>query len=100
MLIYLFISTPLWFYPQDQQQDVDLEKHKIGVPASSMLALIPKKMAINHPLVVGFIYGKESLEFIDFFQPTTNKNFSYEMGLKIMKSLNIPVKPGVALTIS
>lgn len=97
---FLFISTPLWFYPQDQQQDGDLEEHKIGVPASSMLALIPKKMAINHPLVGGFIYGKESLQFIEFFQPTSNKNFSYEMGLKIMKSLNIPITPGVALTIS
>jgi 2-polyprenyl-3-methyl-5-hydroxy-6-metoxy-1,4-benzoquinol methylase len=97
---YLFISTPLWFYPQDQQQDGDLEEHKIGVPASSMLALVPKKMAINHPLVGGFIYGKESLQYIDFFQPTSNKNFSYAMGLKIMQSLNIPSTPGVVVTIS
>ena len=77
-----------------------LEEHKIGVPASSMLALIPKKMAINHPLVGGFIYGKESLQYIDFFQPTSNKNFSFEMGLKIMQSLNIPTTEGVALSIA
>ena len=97
---HLFISTPLWFYPQDQQQHGDLEEHRIGVPATSMLALIPKKMAINHPLVGGFIYGKESIKYIDFFQPTSNKNFSYEMGSKIMKAMNIPSTPGVVVTIS
>jgi hypothetical protein len=34
---YLLISTPLWFYLQDQAQDGDLEEHLIGVPASSMI---------------------------------------------------------------
>jgi len=33
-----FISTPLWFYPQDSVQADDLEDHLIGVPASSMMA--------------------------------------------------------------
>jgi hypothetical protein len=94
---YLFISTPLWFYPQDHQQDDDLEEHKIALPVSSMLALIPKKMAISHPLIGGFIYGKESLEYIDFFLPTSNKNFSYERGLKILSMFNIPSTTGTVI---
>lgn len=92
---HLFVSTPLWFYPQNQQQDGDLEEHLIGVPASSMLALIPEMYSINNPLVGGFVYGKRSLKYIEFFQPTTDKGFSYEMGVNIMRALNMPVQPGV-----
>jgi 2-polyprenyl-3-methyl-5-hydroxy-6-metoxy-1,4-benzoquinol methylase len=92
---YLFISTPLWFYPQEQAQDGDLEEHLIGVPASSMISLIPKMYAINHPLIGGFVLTKSSLDYIDFFQPTSNKNFSYEMGLKILNAMNIDYRPGV-----
>lgn len=92
---YLFISTPLWFYPQDNVQDGDLEEHLIGVPASSMMALIPRMYAINHPLVGGFVLTKSSLDYIDFFQPTSNKNFSYEMGLKILTAMNVDYRPGV-----
>jgi len=92
---YLFISTPLWFYPQHQNQQGDLEEHLIGVPASSMMALLPTIYAINDPLVGGFVYGKKSLAYIDFFQPTPDKNFSYEMGLNILKSLNIQPNPGI-----
>jgi 2-polyprenyl-3-methyl-5-hydroxy-6-metoxy-1,4-benzoquinol methylase len=92
---FLFISTPLWFYPQNQQQDGDLEEHLIGVPASSMMALIPAMYSINNPLIGGFVYGKKSLNYIDFFQPSTDKKFSYEMGLNIIKCLNIPAQSGV-----
>lgn len=92
---YLFISTPLWFYPQDQAQDGDLEEHLIGVPASSMISLIPKMYAINHPLIGGFVLTKSSLDYIDFFQPTNNRNFSYEMGLKILNAMSIDYRPGV-----
>jgi len=91
---FLFISTPLWFYPQNQQQDGDLEEHLIGVPASSLMALIPVMYSINNPLVGGFIYGKKSLNYIEFFQPTSDKGFSLEMGLNIMKALNMPDQPG------
>lgn len=86
---YLFISTPLWFYPQEHQQNDDLEEHLIGVPASSMLALTPLMYAINHPLVGGFVLGKKSLKYIDFFQPVSDKSFSYDMGLEIVRCLNI-----------
>ena len=94
---YLFISTPLWFYPQDHEQEGDLEEHLIGVPVSSMFALIPKMYAINHPLVGGFVLSKSSLDYIDFFQPTDNRNFSYEMGLKVLNTMGIDYKPGVLI---
>lgn len=92
---YLFISTPLWFYPQEQAQDGDLEEHLIGVPASSMFSLIPKMYAINHPLIGGFVLTKQSLDYIDFFQPVANKNFTFEKGIKILNAMNIEYKPGV-----
>lgn len=91
---YLFISTPLWFYPQDTMQEGDLEEHLIGVPATSMMALIPKMYAINHPLVGGFVLGKRSLQFIDFFHPTTDKNFSYQQGLTIARTIGCHCEPG------
>jgi 2-polyprenyl-3-methyl-5-hydroxy-6-metoxy-1,4-benzoquinol methylase len=91
----LFISTPLWFYPQDHQQENDLEEHLIGVPASSMISLIPKLYCIADRLVGGFVYGKGSLKYIEFFQPSTNKDFSMEMGINIIKSLNAQIKQGV-----
>ena len=37
-----FISTPLWFYPQDTIQEGDVEKNLIGVPVSSMMAMMPQ----------------------------------------------------------
>ena len=92
---FLFISTPLWFYPEFQNQEGDMEEHLIGIPASSMFSLIPKMYAINSPLVGGFVYTKESLEYIDFFQPTSNKSFSIEMGKNILKALNINIQEGV-----
>ena len=91
---YLFISTPLWFLPQDSIQEGDLEEHLIGVPASSMMSLMPKLYAVDGPLVGGFVLGKLSLDYIDFFQPTANKNFSYEQGLNILKIMNCEYNPG------
>jgi len=37
---------------------------------------------VTPPLIGGFVLGKESAAYADFFQPTSNKAFSYEMGLK------------------
>ncbi|SDD24507.1 class I SAM-dependent methyltransferase [Paraburkholderia lycopersici] len=92
---FLFISTPLWFYPQETIQPGDLEEHLIGVPATSMLALMPKIYAVNPPLIGGFVLGKRSLDFIEFFQPTTDKHFSYEKGLAIANVVNCQHTPGV-----
>lgn len=80
---YLFVSTPLWFYPQDSQQAGDLEEHLIGVPASSMLALCPLMYAVNHPLIGGFVFNRRSLDFIEFCQPTADKSFSYSRGVSV-----------------
>ena len=91
----LFISTPLWFYPQDSVQSGDFEEHLIGVPASSMMALIPRMYSINQPLIGGFIFGKESLPYADFFHPTANKAFSYDMGLNIVQATGMRYEPGV-----
>jgi len=96
----LFISTPLWYYPQNQQQDGDLEEHLIGIPATSMFSLIPIAYSISPPLIGGFVYRKESLKYIDFFQPTPNKKFSYEMGMRILKSINMPAEPGVVYKVN
>lgn len=86
---YLFVSTPLWFYPQDSQQTDDLEEHLIGVPASSMLALCPLMYAVNHPLIGGFVFDRRSLDFIEFFRPTADKSFSYEKALRVSKSVGL-----------
>jgi 2-polyprenyl-3-methyl-5-hydroxy-6-metoxy-1,4-benzoquinol methylase len=92
---FIFVSTPLWFYPQDQIQKDDLEEHLIGVPASSMMALDPLMYSINQPLVGGFIYQKSSIELIEFFHPTTQKSFSYEQGMRVARSVNLQLNPGV-----
>lgn len=96
---FLFISTPLWFYPQDSQQSGDLEEHLIGVPSSSMMALIPMMYAVNHPLVGGFVLGKRSLDFIEFFQPTTDKSFSYQRGVLLASAVNLQYVPGKLFTL-
>jgi 2-polyprenyl-3-methyl-5-hydroxy-6-metoxy-1,4-benzoquinol methylase len=95
---FLFISTPLWFYPQDTMQPGDLEEHLIGVPATSMMALLPKMYAIAPPLVGGFVLGKRSLDFIEFFQPTTDKNFSYQKGMEIAEAIGCHLQPGTFKT--
>lgn len=91
---FLFISTPLWFYPQDTMQQGDLEEHLIGIPATSIMALIPKIYSINSPLVGGFVLGKRSLDFIEFFQPTSDKRFSYERGVMLAQACGCQYQPG------
>ena len=92
---FLFVSTPLWFYPQNQEQEGDLEEHLIGVPATSMLSLLPVMYSFNDPLVGGFVFTKKSLKYIEFFQPSSDKSFSYEMGMNILKASNINPEPNI-----
>ncbi|QCP50985.1 class I SAM-dependent methyltransferase [Trinickia violacea] len=94
---FLFISTPLWFWPQNHIQHNDLEEHLIGIPATSMMALMPTMYAVNHPLVGGFVFGKRSLDFIEFFQPTSDKNFSYERGVAIAEAIKFQHTPGTLI---
>jgi hypothetical protein len=51
--------------------------------------------SINQPLIGGFIFGKESLPYADFFHPTANKAFSYDMGLSIVQATGMRYEPGV-----
>ena len=81
--------TPLWFYPQDTIQEGDLEEHLIAIPASSMMALQPKLYKITEDLIGGFVLTKESLKFMDFFQPTEDKSFSFQKGLEIINDLKL-----------
>ena len=97
---FLFISTPLWFYPQDSQQGGDLEEHLIGVPATSMMALVPMMYAVNPPLIGGFVLSKRSLDFIEFFQPTTDKSFSYHRGTMLASAINFQNVPGKLFKLS
>lgn len=94
----LFISTPLWFYPQQNVQDGDLEEHLIGVPASSMMALLPTHYAVNHPLVGGFIFRKKSLDYISFFQPTSDKSFSFEHGINVARAVGMRLEADICVT--
>jgi 2-polyprenyl-3-methyl-5-hydroxy-6-metoxy-1,4-benzoquinol methylase len=85
----LFVSTPLWYFPQNSNQKDDLEEHLIGIPASSMMALMPTHYAVNEPLVGGFVYSKKSLEYIEFFKPTADRTFSYDKGMNIVRSIGM-----------
>jgi 2-polyprenyl-3-methyl-5-hydroxy-6-metoxy-1,4-benzoquinol methylase len=95
---YLFLSTPLWFYPQDPQQEGDLEEHLIGVPASSIMALCPHMYAVSPPLVGGFVLSRRSLDFVEFFQPTADKSFSFEKGQQLAAAVGMKLEPNVAYT--
>lgn len=85
----LFVSTPLWFFPQDSHQENDLEAHLVGIPASSMMAMIPTHYAVNDPLIGGFVYSKKSLDYIEFFKPTADRTFSYEKGMNIVRAIGM-----------
>ncbi len=92
---YLFISTPLWFYPQGQLQPGDLEEHLIGVPATSMMVLMPYMYSVSRSLIGGFVLGKRSLDFVEFFHPTADRGFTYEKGIAIIEAIGMQRQPGV-----
>lgn len=97
---FLFVSTPLWFYPQDSQQPGDLEEHLIGVPATSMMGLLPLMYAVNPPLVGGFVYQNSSLDYMDLFCPVTDRGFTYEKGMNVARAINCHTSPGVMYKIN
>ncbi|EQA1622542.1 class I SAM-dependent methyltransferase [Enterobacter asburiae] len=97
---FLFVSTPLWFYPQDNQQDGDLEAHLIGIPATSMMGMMPLMYAVSPPLVGGFVYQKDSLHYIDLFCPVTDRSFTYERGMDVARAINCHTSPGVTYKIN
>ena len=84
----LIISTPLWFWPQSQQNPDDLEEHQFGVPAQSLLLLAPTAYHINSRFLVGtFVFSKKSLEHIDNFSVITDPGFDYNAGKAHLESL-------------
>ncbi len=86
----LALSTPLWFYPQDQQNDGDLEEHKIGVPPSALFSLNPRMYHIHPRFLVGtFVFTRESLAHIDAFSPTTDKSYDIDRGLAELRRLGM-----------
>lgn len=97
---YLFVSTPLWFYPQESEQVADLQEHRIGIPASAMMALQPVMYATGMQLVGNFVYRKSSLDFIEFFQPTANKNFSIDKGMSIASAVGMNLTPNVVFKLN
>ena len=94
---YLFISTPLWFYPQDHKDEGDLEEHLIGIPASSMMALQPTMYAFGVNLVAGFVYKRSSLDFVEFFQPTADKSFSFDRGKQLAKAVGMNLQENILI---
>jgi hypothetical protein len=96
----LVISTPLWFYPQDRQQDGDLEEHLIGVPASSMMSLKPLMYCMGYALVGNFVFSRESLQYIDGFVPTTDRSFSMERGAELALQCGMNLEQGTLFKIT
>ena len=60
-----------------------------------MMALQPIVYVLSSSLVGNFVYSKKSLDFVDFFQPTTNKNFSMELGVQILRAVGMNETPYV-----
>ncbi len=86
----LLLSTPLWFYPQHQNHAGDLEEHLIGVPAKALMAMQPRMHLVSPAALVGnFVFGKESLAYIEHFQPTTDRSFGMRQGLDHMTALGM-----------
>ncbi len=84
----LIVSTPLWFMPQDNDTAGDLEEHKFGVAAQSMLLLQPLMYHIDPNFLVGtFVYQKSSAGMMAHFTPTTDKAFNFSAGWKHLESL-------------
>ncbi|WP_198320970.1 methyltransferase domain-containing protein [Azohydromonas aeria] len=86
----LVLSTPLFFWPQAHQNPGDLEEHKIGIPAQSLLALQPRAYHISSRYLVGtFVFSRESLRHIEHFQPLSTPAFDFEAGLRHLQQLGL-----------
>ncbi len=94
---FLCLSTPMFFMPQGNLEDGDLEEHLIGIPASSLMALMPKMYSVyaKDILVGNFVYGKESVDYIEFFSATDDKSFDVNKGYKIAKAVGMNIHDDV-----
>jgi hypothetical protein len=86
----LVLSTPLFFWPQSQQHEGDLEEHKIGVPAASLLGLSPLMFHIHPKFLVGtFVFSNQSIAHLGNFAPVADKGFDLDAGFRHLHSLGI-----------
>jgi len=87
----LLLSTPLWFWPQSQQNEGDLEEHLIAVPPRSLFGLAPLMFTVNSRYLVGtFVYGPQSLARLGHFRPITDKSYGLESGRRELAALGLP----------
>ncbi len=93
------MSTPLWFFPQDEIQSGDFEKHLICVPATAVLGLLPLIYSITPMLIGNFVFGKKSLDTISLFQPVEDQSITFDKGWAIVRALRLPHEPGVAYSL-
>ncbi len=95
----LALSTPLFFWPQNHMNPDDLEEHLIGVPAQSLLLLQPQMYLIDSRFLVGtFVFGKQSLDLLDHFVPTTDRQFGMDAGRAHLAALGIPADDVLYMT--
>lgn len=86
----LVLSTPLWFWPQSQQNMGDLEEHKIAIPASALLSLSPLMYHIHSKYLVGtFVFDKKSMAHLDKFIPITDQGFTLDKGMQHLQALGL-----------
>ena len=84
------ISTPMWYMPQDNDTEGDLEEHKFGVPAQSMFLLQPLFYHIDPHFLVGtFVFDKSSLKHLKYFQPTADTLFDIHAGRAHLTKIGI-----------
>lgn len=86
----LILSTPLFFWPQSQQHQGDLEEHKIGVPAASLLGLSPLMYHIHPKFLVGtFVFSNQSIAHLAHFAPIADQRFDLDAGFRHLHSLGV-----------
>lgn len=86
----LVLSTPLFFWKQDAQQEGDLERHLIGIAPASMLGLGPRLFHIDAEHLVGtFVFERASLARMARFQPTVDTGFDQAAGRRQLEALGI-----------
>lgn len=88
----LVVSTPLWFYPQDEVEPGDFEEHKCVVPFSSWMNLMPELYNINPQDLVGmFVLGKKSMRLAHLFVASPDKNYGKEIAEIWIQKMNLAV---------
>jgi len=76
---YLALSTPLFFWPQDQMHEGDHEEHKIAIPPKSLFVLGPIKYHINSRFLIGtFLFSQRSAVQMKYFESYTDQSIDQD----------------------